>query len=289
MLPALEEIPTERGAFYAARRRDAEGFAYAWHFHPEVELTLILGGRGQRFVGDSIVSFGPGDLVLLGPNLPHTWHSRAASDAVVVQFNADRLGGGMLDSPEGAAVGELLRRAGRGLAFPGGGAVLRERTAELPELQGWARVCALLDVLGRLAEAAGVDGGAEVLSDPAHVVPPRDDDRRRIDRVCRLLAERFTGPIAQGEAADAVGLSPASFSRFFRRMTGRTFVAYLHELRIAEACRRLGDPDTPVTDVCFASGFENVSNFNRVFRRLRGESPRAYRRRLAESLEPSGA
>ncbi|MEM7626710.1 MAG: AraC family transcriptional regulator [Planctomycetota bacterium] len=295
MLPKLEQIAPASQASVTAKRFHSAGFDYEWHFHPEVELTLILAGRGQRFVGDSIEAFAPDEVVLLGPNLPHTWHSRApdsdadppdetngSAEAVVVQFAQDFAGPGLWGLPEAEAVAALLRRAERGLVLEPNAHGLTERLCGLVDLKGWALVLGVLEVLGEMA--ADPDAG-RVLSDPAHAVAPRRDDQRRIDRVCRWAAEHYTQPLRQTEAAATAHLSPSSFSRFFKRMTGRTFVAYLHELRIAEACRQLTDPQRPITDICFACGFENLSNFNRTFRRLRGVSPRNYRKQIAAPPE----
>ncbi|MEE9405524.1 MAG: AraC family transcriptional regulator [Algisphaera sp.] len=302
MLPKLEHISRADDASFAYHRHaTALGWPYKWHFHPEIELTLILQGEGQRYVGNSIETFAPGDLVLLGANLPHAWHSRqapttpqkkppsnvergieikkncscsAVSEAVVIQFSAEKLMGPLVDLPEAAPLRKLLEHARRGLVFPPSHRKIDQHMIALAERHGWSRVVALLDLLGELAAEPNA---GRALSDAAHAVPPRRDDQHRIDVVCRLLAEGYTQHLDQTQAAQTIHLSPSSFSRFFKRMTGRTFVAYLHELRIADACRRLTESDRRITDICFDCGFENISNFNRVFRRLRGVSPRDYR------------
>lgn len=286
MQPTLEHIAPDARSSFVWRRFRQPAFEFTWHFHPEAELTLILGGRGQRFVGDSIESFGPGDLVLLGPNLPHTWQSvspEAGGDpeveSVVIQFDRDFAGGELWRRPEAAGVRRLLDRAELGLVFPDSCRGVPDLMRDMGHRDAWGRVLMLLEVLGELATPGdGADAGRP-LSGVAHRLPPRRGDPRRIDHACRLIAERYAGPLEQAEVADAVHLSPSAFSRFFRRMTGRTFVAYVHELRVADACRRLIEGDAAVTEVCFACGFQNLSNFNRVFRRLRGVSPRDYRRR----------
>ncbi len=285
LLPELETIDRPPSASMRCSRSAGRGFPYVWHFHPEVELTLILSSEGHRFVGDSIESFAPGDLVLLGPHLPHTWHSFVAesesspvyAESVVVQFRQDIGGLDWLDLPEAAGVRHLLGRARRGLAFPPGYRGIDRSLIRLAELDGWTQLIGLLDILGQLA--ADPDAG-RLLSGSGHALPPRLDDQHRIDRICRRLAESYTQPITQAQAADDEHMSPSSFSRFFKRMTDRTFVGYLHELRVADACRRLAHPEASITDIAFDCGFANVSNFNRVFRRLRGASPREIRQRL---------
>lgn len=294
MQALLEKIDQPRQASLIWRQFSCDGFDFLWHFHPEIELTLILEGHGQRFVGDSIETFGPGDLVLLGPNLPHTWHSKtlnpppatqepvsagceASATAIVIQFPPDFAGPELWRVPEAAAVRDLLRRADRGLHFSPAHHAAIQLIRSMHDQSGWVRILTLLQTLGALATPSA--SGRE-LSGLVNAAPLRQNDQRRIDVVCRLLAERYSEPIEQAEAAAAVHLSPSAFSRFFKRMTGRTFVAYLHELRIADACRRLADEERAITEVCFDCGFENVSNFNRVFRKLRGVSPRDYRKQL---------
>lgn len=281
MLPERETIPTSHATSFRWKRFMRAGANYEWHFHPEMELTLLISGHGQRYVGDHIEAFGPGDLVLLGPNLPHTWHTREAdretAESVVIQFNLSVLGEGLGERPETEGLARLVERSRRGLWFPVGHRGVPEMMKAMEHARGYEHWLGLMRVLGELA--AEPDAGRP-LSGEAHALPPRLDDQRRIDRVCRLLAEQYTQPIRQTDAAEAVQMSPSSFSRFFKRMTGRTFVAYLHELRIAEACRRLADADRDITGIAYGCGFDNIANFNRVFRRLRHTTPRDYRRAL---------
>ncbi len=291
MLPKLEQIEHGARSSFTWRRFRGAGWNFAWHFHPEVELTLITAGQGQRFVGDSIETFKPGDLVLLGSNLPHTWYAPAPTawagepepglgvGSVVIQFNRDFAGQEFWRRPEADAVRQLLERAQQGLHFPTNHRGVADLMAAMHHQDGWGRLLTLLKMLGELA--SDPDAGRP-LSDVAHALPPRRDDQPRIDIACRLIAERYTQPLNQAQVADAIHLSPSSFSRFFKRMTGRTFVGYVHELRIADACRRLAESDQPITQICFDCGFDNISNFNRVFRKLRSISPRDYRKTITQ-------
>ena len=283
MLARAERVSTPPLASFAAKRRRDRGFEFAWHFHPEVELTWIVRSRGRRFVGDSIEDYRDGDLVLLGPNLPHTWHSEGDKrvrlfyprhEAVVVQFAPDFLGGDFLAAPELLVVRRLLDRAARGLAF--GARTLKAVAGPLhalPELDGLPRLRALLEVLGRLAAARDVRPLAARA--PA---TPRREDLERIDRVCRFLAERYEGDVSLPEAAAVAHLSVPAFCRFFKSRTGKTFVGYLTELRIGRACRLLIETDRSVSDIAFDSGFANLSNFNRRFRALKRTRPVDFRR-----------
>lgn len=279
MLARAERVSTSPGASFALKRRRDRGFAFAWHFHPELELTWILRSRGRRFVGDSIEDYRDGDLVLLGPGVPHTWHSEPGGrhEALVLQFAPDFLGEGFLRAPELLALRRLIERAARGLVF--GPRTLR-RVAGLLEgmedVEGLPRLRLLLEVLERLAAARDVRPLASRA--PAS---PRREDLGRIDRVCRFLAERYTGDVALAEAAATAHLSVPAFCRFFKSRTGKTLVAYLNELRIGRACRLLLETDRSVSDICYDAGFHNLSNFNRRFLALKRSTPRAYRAAFA--------
>jgi AraC-like DNA-binding protein len=287
MKARIEKVSTGGGASFICRRRVDPRFGFYWHFHPEIELTYIVRSRGRRFVGDSIEPYDDGDLVLLGPNLPHTWASdprRAGrQEALFCQFSESFLGPDFLRAPELAPVRRLLDRAAHGLRFGGRTqkAVAR-RMEEMQRLQGLGRLAALLEVLDQLARSRE----QRPLSSREFVPALRPGDAGRIDRVCRILNERFTERVTLAEAAAAAHLSVPAFSRFFRRKTGRTLVAYLNELRTSLACRELIETERSVSDIAFDSGFNNLSNFNRRFLQLKGMSPRDFRRQFQSAAQP---
>lgn len=272
MLAYLEKIAPLGGASFLCRRRRDRGFGFAWHFHPEVELTLILRSRGRRFVGDSVEPYRDGDLVLLGPHLPHTWASDPARgglhEALCCQFREDWVPA----TPEFRAVRALLGRASRGLRFPA--AAVASRFKDLDRCSGAARFLGLLEILDRLAR----ERGAVPLASRAYTTAPRAAGSERIERVCRALNERFTEEVSLPEAAALAHLSIPAFTRAFKRATGKTLVGYLAELRIGSACRQLIESTRPVSEIAFDCGFQNLSHFNRRFLALKGASPRDFRR-----------
>ena len=274
MKARIETVSTGAAASFLCRRRRDARFGFNWHAHPEIELTLIVRSRGRRFVGDSIEPYEDGDLVLVGPNLPHTWDSdprrRGPHEAVFCQFAPS-----FLDAPELAPLTRLFERSARGLRF--GGRTQRavaRRMDGMERLPGLARLAALLEILELLARSRDV----RALSSPGFVPELRQGDAARFDRVLRLLNERCSEGITLAEAAAAAHLSIPAFSRTFRSRTGRTLVAYLNELRCGLVCRELIESERPVSDIAFDCGFNNLSNFNRRFRELKGMSPRAFRR-----------
>jgi len=282
MQPRVEHIPARSDQSFICRSYATTHFRFNWHLHPELELTWIVSGRGQRYVGDRVEPFREGDLVLLGPNLPHTWESQPSkhrkSAAVVVQFLPDRFGAGFLETPELRRVRRLLDRAASGIAFRGPVArLVGQRLEAMVGLGPLPRLTGLLECLDELSRART----ARTLASAAYYSPDRLDDQRRIDKVRAHLHHHAAEPLTLPDVARLVGLTPTSFARFFKRSTGQTFIEHLHEQRVARACRLLVETDAPITDICFRSGFGTLSNFNRTFLRLKGETPRHFRQRFA--------
>ncbi|HVE41187.1 MAG TPA: AraC family transcriptional regulator [Planctomycetota bacterium] len=276
-------LPPPASSFLYKTRR--EHFGVYWHFHPEYQLTLVTRGRGRRFVGDHVGRFGPGDLVLTGPNLPHMWCSgsstregRRPDESLMIQFPEGLLGASLLGLPEMTSVRRLLEISRRGVRFEGSARDQASRAmARMGTLRGPARVIALLDILRLLAEAPR----PQVLSSRALSPADRAGERERIDQICRLIAERASGPFQLAEAAAAAHMSVPAFTRFFKKRTKKTFVEYLTEIRIGNACRLLVETDTAVRRIAAAVGFSSLTNFNRRFRDLKGMSPQAFRQQFS--------
>lgn len=275
MKALFEKIPLGPGESLACREFRTVRFTMPWHFHPECELTLIVRGRGMRYVGDSIARFADGDLVFLGPNLPHYWwkdaDDRRTAHSIVIQFGKE-----LFDVPEAAAIRQLIARSMRGVVLTGR---LRQEVAtgmkHLVSSQGWGRYCELLGLLGRIAGARPSQSLAS-----AGFAPDLDaQDARRLTAVCRYVNDSFADQISQPHAASLAGFSAPAFSRFFHKRMGKTFEAYVTEVRVGHACRRLIEEDATVAEIAFASGFNNLSNFNRHFLALKGMTPRDYRGR----------
>jgi AraC-like DNA-binding protein len=276
----LEKIPHDRNHSFTFFESQGRRFACPFHHHPEIELTLIASSSGHRYVGDHIGRFTPGDLVLMGPHLPHSYindtKSSGRAHSVVLQFLPKRLGSDFFQSGELRNIRHLLERCRVGLSFQGR---TRDKIApllfQLLSLEGAARLMGFLNILDILARSKDFRALASPTYSPALALYQGE----RINRVCELISRKFKEGITQSEAARTAHMSPPSFSRFFRRATNRTFRAFLNEVRIGHATRLLLETDYTITEVCYGSGFGNLSNFNRQFLKLRKVSPRAYRRK----------
>lgn len=287
--PRFEKVSAGLDRSFHVEERRIARFDSPWHFHPEFELTLIVESRGRRFVGDSIEPFAEGDLVLLGPNLPHFWHNEgrqapgAKAHSVVVQFRKDFLGQEIWDKPEFTAVRNLCARAARGLHFSG----LAARRASagmrtLPTLSGLPRLLELLAILEGLADARHTRALASAAYEPS--LDSRAEER--LARVYTFLMRSFRDPLTLAQIARVAAMNREAFSRYFKRATGRNVSAFLNELRIDDAGRLLRETSRRVADIATEAGFATLSNFNRRFRERTGVTPRDYREAFVEEREP---
>jgi AraC-like DNA-binding protein len=286
MRAQFEDVRWTEHESFLARAYDLPRFAVPWHFHPEMELTLILEGGGDRCVGDHLESFEAGDLVLLGPNLPHYWHSHAPREgaargrgrarAIVVQLREESFGKRFFSLPETASWLRLLECARRGLAFP---ATVAETVAremrDMLKLEGTRRLLAMLGILQRLSDALPQ---ARALASEHYMADCDHRTAGRVRKVYQFIYAHLGEPVGLNDVARVAGMSAAAFSRYCRRVTGRTLTRLLAELRVTQACKLLTDTDQSVSEIAFASGFQSISNFNRVFHDLKGESPMSFRR-----------
>lgn len=249
-----------------------------FHVHPEYELTLVESGRGFRFIGDGLETFAPGDLVLIGPMLPHHYFNGPEERDPewyryhVIKFKRDFWGAAFLHLPELEPVRNMLDQASGGLVFPGEAA---ERLKEsLPVLFGTNASARLLELLRVLMVLSGVSWRRI----NAALLPSGAPDER-LERVIAFIHKRLeTGaPVTLNEAAKTACMTPQAFSRYFRMTTRRGFIRYVTELKLNRAVSLLLNTNDTVLEIALASGFHNLSNFNRHFLRLKKQTPFAYR------------
>ena len=276
MKPVLEDIRGQvRESSFLLYAYQAEAFPFKWHFHPEYELTYIVKGAGYRLVGDSHQEFTAGDLVLIGPHLPHTWVGRSGTgekvEAVVWQFSqafADRLVG----FAEGQDLAALFRKAERGIHFPHLPANIHPALEQLIQTQGMAKIAGSISLLDRLIPLETVS-----LSSASFSKARNPKYENRIDKICLYLQEHFTEPISLKALAEQVHMTESNFCKFFKKTLGTTFSNHLNELRISEACRFLLHSDQDINQIAYRCGFESLSYFNRVFLRKKRVTPSKWR------------
>jgi AraC-like DNA-binding protein len=257
----------------------------SWHFHPEYQLGVVLGGIGKRVIGDSVCPIRAGEVTLLGANLPHVWHFQRgrrsdATHALVVHFSDNFLGHEFLKKPELRDINLLLARAKLGLEAQG--ATRSKATLLLRamgEHEGFDRVLDLLSLLNLLAGSTELTTLCSSGFEPLAAEP----ELERLRRVCEHIEGHFNQALDRDTLARIAHLSPSSFSRFFKAHTGKTFWEFVTEVRVGHACRLLVEGDDHVIDIALRCGFVDGTSFDRRFRRIKSMSPREFRQLMKEA------
>lgn len=284
MKPLLFQIPrTENGSIRL--QRDILPYFYDhFHLHPECQITYIIKGEGDCMIGDYTGRFAAGDCFLLGPNLPHVFRSDRmyyqTNEGVASQslfFRMDAFGAGFLDIPEAKAVRLLLEKGASGLRFSREAArKFTEFYHEMERLDGLSKLLTAIQLLQTMAE----DQAAGILSLNAFHQPQAAREHQREDQVFSFLLSGYHQDISLEKVADQAHMSPTAFCRWFKSRTGKTFISFLQELRINQACRLLRQTETSVAEIALQCGFQNLSNFNRRFKLHTGKTPLVYRKQM---------
>lgn len=286
--PSYELMDDHDGLSIIYREHGFPSPLVRWHFHKEYELHLIVASSGKVFIGDYIGNFHPHSLFLTGPNLPHNWISQIDDDEnvhkrdMLVNFTDELFEGAHQVFAELKTLAPLLERASYGIEFRCRRTIsqatrLLQKIADSTGITRLGHFLILLELL-----AASED--YQLLS-ATHSSPVADEHSvDRTNRAVDYIFAHYARELPLEEVAAYLGMKPTYFSRVFKQATGRCYVEFVNRLRISKSCELLADGNKPVTDVCFESGFNNISNFNRRFQQLKGMTPSHYRRLAVQRL-----
>ncbi|MEK6478590.1 AraC family transcriptional regulator [Catalinimonas sp. 4WD22] len=284
MKPILEKLTPEPECSFVLQKDSFPYYPTPWHYHPEYELVLVLKSSGKKIIGDHISYFSEGDLTLMGPNLPHVYDndpayyeasSQLKAEAIVIHFAEDFLGKHFFNLPEMAKVKKLLNASRRGLQIEG--KLKKEIAKRMGEMLHYSPALRLTELLSILV-ALSHDESLVPLASAGFVQHYGNANAERLDPVLAYMMQHFTEDISLEEVAALANMSPQSFCRFFKHCTRKTFLAFLNELRVGYACRLISDNRYNISEVCYKSGFNNLSNFNRQFKRVTYKTPSEYKR-----------
>ncbi len=262
--------------------REMPYFTYPWHFHDEYEILYVLDGFGTRFIADNIESFQSGDLVLIGNNVPHFWRSddiymnsngKLNVKYIVIQFPSDFLKEEIKNYPEYHLIGELLNRSTRGIKFS---TQLSKKVSgkikKIAKKTGFERILLLQELLHILAKTPDF----KLLAGEFYKAELHDFTSDRLAKVMLFLNANYQQKIELEKAAEIANLHPSAFCRYFKGKTGKSLSEYVNDMRIGYACRLIIDGKMSISQIGFESGFNNLSNFNRTFKKHTGFTPSNY-------------
>lgn len=257
----------------------------SWHYHNNFEISFITEGSGKRIVGDSIEDFQPGDLVFIGPNLPHVWiaekETRTASnrtlEMVFLQFTSSVLSTQLLSLPEFSFVKKALDLSEKGIQIVGQTLnEVSEIMLQLPYLKNFDRVLnffKMMDIIGKSKSNIH-------LASKNYLKLRFTTGNKRIATIHDYLMNNYQGDVNLKRLAALVNMAEGSLCRYFKMNMGITLFEYLNQIKIEFACKLLMDRDLSITEVCYDSGFNNISHFNQQFKKINGVPPSEYRKQF---------
>ncbi|GBU07821.1 AraC family transcriptional regulator [Bacteroidales bacterium] len=267
-----------------ARVFDYKHFFFPWHMHNEYEIIYIEQGEGTRFIADSISPFFPGDILLVGSNLPHFMKSAPEYECrnndlrtkgIIIQFEKNFMAHAVSNYPVLKGVKSLLQKSERGLYFPKDSSqALLRHIKKLPKLSGIKQLTHLLTLLGKMSE---IESAHTIGSDHYNNAVSYSSDIR-IDKVLSYIRYNYTAAIKLELLSSMVSMNTTAFCRYFKEKVGKTFVEYMLELRIGYACKLLINNKGNISQISMECGFNTISHFNQTFKRIAGLSPRDYRK-----------
>lgn len=287
MSKASVEILSAPGrASFLIKKFDKRCFEAPFHFHPEYELTCITEGSGKRFVGNNMTGFQKNDLVLIGSNLPHCWKldrdKNSTGGSIVIQFQYDFMGKNFWQYPEIEIIRKLLNRSSAGIEFKG---KIKEQIKEwmiasFNEKPIFKKFIYLLEILNKLAATKEFT----VLNKKDSTPSQSDFNRERGNKVFAYIVENFHENVSLNEAAKTIGMTPNAFCKYFKKTTRKTFVETVTDFRIQYATQQLIETDKTIADICFESGFKDMSHFYKTFNSRMEISPLNYRKQFLKEM-----
>jgi len=279
----LAPAPEQSFIFY---EEELPHFIVPWHYHPEIEILLVVKSTGTNYVGDSINYFGAGDVYLIGDELPHWWKSaneylqegsNLNMKAQVIQFRKELFESQFLPLPEMAPVRQLIERSQRGIRF------LSESRTKIGQMiqkifreEGLKRVAGLLLLLEMMAN----EKEYEYLASISFSKKLNTADFKRFNLIYEYIIRHFNEPIRLEDIAGKANMVPTAFCRYFKKRTGKSFSAFLNEFRVGHANRMLAESRIKISSIAQECGYNNLSNFNEQFKKIMGITPREYRERF---------
>jgi len=255
-------------------------FYDTYHTHEEMQIMLVVEGYGSAYIGDKILQFQTGDIYLLGQNLPHVFKDKLSKtdsgiESISIFFLQDFMGAGFLSLPESRLLEALIEESKRGIQLQG---ELKDRITDriwkVYKSVGLNRLLLLVDLLEQIAQSEELS----FISSPGYHKPKRSVDGQKINDVFDFMLANSSREIKLKEISEIAHMSSTAFCRYFKHHTRKTYSRFLNEIRVGQACKMLVDDKSSINHICYESGFNNISNFNRQFKKITGFTPSRYQK-----------
>jgi AraC-like DNA-binding protein len=285
MKPILEHLLPEEEESFCVKKFDLSYFDTPLHYHPEFELVLIKKSKGKRFIGNVVSDFQEGDLTFIGSHLPHLFKNYAPyydpssnlrAQSIVIQFFKNFIGNDFWLLPQVKKFDAVFKKSQQGMDITGETkqrVVLKMET--MLQVKGVERLICMLDILNLLADTTEY----KLISDTDIITGHNAMDAHRLDTVFQYILENYQNVIRLEEVAGLVYMTRTSFCRYFQERTKRTFSDILAEIRLSQAAKLLVESPTSVSGICYECGYNNLSNFNRNFKKKYLITPHGYRKK----------
>jgi AraC-like DNA-binding protein len=281
--PEFEKIEPLFGSSFSYRTydKDHQNRKHTfWHYHPEIELVYVNRGSGKRQIGSHISYYRNGDLMLIGSNLPHCGFTDGLTgneNETVIQIKPDFLGNQFFEIPEMKNIKALFERAAMGIVYNGDSKKnIGQKMESLKNETPYQRLLGLLEILHLLESSKEYS----VLNAQGFILETELQDNHRVNQIFNFVKEEFQRSISLEEVSKKVSMTVPAFCRYFKKITGKTFTQFVNEYRLAHAAKLLHEKQISITEICFESGFNNFSHFNKQFKKFTGKSPSVYRNEL---------
>ncbi len=261
----------------------------SWHYHGEYEINFIIEGVGKRIIGDSIENFYPGDLIFIGRNLPHVWladkyiasPSGRSLETVYLQFDMTVLPEKLIVLPEFQSISKALQMADRGMKINGQTLnEVSELLLQMPYMERFEQMIQFYKILNIIGNSESI----ELLASVEYAKKRFKSGNRRIATIHEHMMIHYQDDVDLDELADLVNMAKGSLCRFFKSQMGMTIFEYLNQIKIEFSCNLLRNLDLSILDVSYDSGFNNLSHFNKQFKRVTGKTPSDYRKQFKDYI-----
>ncbi|MDX2189471.1 MAG: AraC family transcriptional regulator [Bacteroidota bacterium] len=284
----LEQLLIPDEEIFLIKRNLMPKFTAMRHYHRELEFKYMVSGTGKAFIGENIYEYESGDLVLVGPNLPHHWESSnhysengTIADCVYVQFKEDFLGDTFYNKTDMLAISKLFQKSRQGIQFSGNTAVQAgNQLIELMSAVGFDRLLGFLNVLNFLSKSFEYKLLTNIEFAPTGNIIESD----KLNKIYQYISHNYKGEIQLDKAASLVNMSKSAFCQYFKKRTLKNFSDFVNEMRVGNAIKLVLEKEKTISEACYESGFNNISYFNRKFKQLHKSNPTQYFNKRKSSL-----